>query len=174
MIIIGIDPGVAKVGFGVVNKTRNPKPKVQNILKCLDYGLIQTDPCLSPEKRLRNIYLEILRLIRKWKPKVLVVENVYFFKNLKTAMPISQAKGVILLAAAQKKVPVYEITPLQIKTTITGYGRADKKQVQKMVKVLLDLKEVPKPDDAADALGAAICCSLFQRKTLLTERLRKL
>jgi len=154
MIIIGIDPGTAKVGFGIIRKN-------QNQFECLDYGIIQTEPSSSAEKRLKKIYLEILSLIKKWKPEILAIENIYFFKNLKTAMPVSQVKGVILLAAAQKKIPISEITPLQVKMTITGYGRADKKQVQKMIKNLLDLKEIPKPDDAADALGVAICSLLM-------------
>ena len=88
----------------------------------------------------------------------MAVENVYFFKNLKTALPVSQAKGVILLTAAKKNLPVYEFTPLQIKMAMTGYGKAEKIQIQKIVQTLLNLKEMPKPDDAADALGAAICC----------------
>ncbi len=171
---MGIDPGVAKVGFGLVRKIQNPKSKIQNRLRYLDYGLIKTDPSWPPEKRLRKIYLEMLRLIREWKPKALAVESVYFFKNLKTALPVSQARGVILLAAAQKKVPVYEITPLQAKIAITGYGRAEKKQVQRMVKILLDLKEIPKPDDIADALSIAICCSLLLGKKSLTGLFEKL
>ena len=159
MIILGIDPGTAHTGFGVINKIQNPKSKTQNRLKCLDYGLIQTNPGSPAAERLKILYNELNKLIRKHKPKILAVENVYFFKNLKTAMPVSQAKGVILLAAAKKKIPVYEFTPLQVKMTITGYGRAEKKQVQKMIKVLLNLKEIPRPDDAADALGVAICCA---------------
>ena len=159
MIIIGIDPGTAKVGFGIIRKN-------QDKLKCLDYGIIQTESILSTEKRLKKIYLEILSLIKKWKPEILAIENIYFFKNLKTAIPVSQVKGVILLVAAQKKIPISEITPLQVKTAITGYGRADKKQVQKMVKNLLNLEEIPKPDDAADALGVAIACLQIIKKII--------
>lgn len=163
MIIIGIDPGTAKVGFGIIRKN-------QDKLECLDYGIIQTESILSTEKRLKKIYLEILSLIKKWKPEVLAIENIYFFKNLKTAMPVSQAKGVILLAASQKKIPIFEITPLQVKTFVTGYGRADKKQVQKMIKILLNLKETPKPDDAADALGVAISClQIIKKDNLITS-----
>jgi crossover junction endodeoxyribonuclease RuvC len=170
MIILGIDPGLATTGFGVIKylkRRRNPrkkKRKKEQSLRCLDYGIIETDPSLPTEKRLRKLYLEISQLIRKWQPKVIAVENLYFFKNLKTAMPISQAKGIILLAAAQKKVPVQEITPLQVKTAITGYGRADKRQIQRMTQTLLDLPELPKPDDIADALGVAICSSLIWGK----------
>jgi len=159
MIIIGIDPGIAKVGYGVISKTKNLKSGAQHRVRCLDYGVIETDSFLNPGERLKLINNGITKLIKKYKANVLVVENVYFFKNLKTAIPVSQAKGVILLAAAKKKVPVYEFTPLQIKMIITGYGRAEKKQIQKMIKVLLKLKEIPKPDDAADALAAAVCCA---------------
>lgn len=166
MIILGIDPGTATTGYGVIRYSQKKQVSQKKIkkqdkgLRCLDCGIIETDPSWSAEKRLRKLYLEVLRLIRHWKPKVVAIENVYFFKNLKTAMPISQAKGVILLAAAQKKISVQEITPLQVKTAITGYGRAEKKQIQRMIQLLLSLKEPPKPDDVADALGVAICCSL--------------
>jgi len=156
MIILGIDPGTANTGYGVV-KVKSQKSKVKSQLKAIDYGCITTSPNLSSGDRLKKINNEINKLIKKYKPEVLAVENIYFFKNLKTAMPVSQAKGVILLTAAKKKIPVYEVTPLQVKMAITGYGKAEKKQVQEMVKVLLDLKEVPKTDDAADALGVALC-----------------
>jgi len=156
---MGIDPGLANTGFGVVSKIQNLKSKIQNKLRCLDYGVIKTNPTLSAGDRLKKINNELNKLIKKYKPNVLAVESIYFFKNFKTAMPVSQAKGVILLTAAKKKIPVFEITPLQMKMAITGYGKAEKKQVQKMIKVLLDLKEAPKSDDAADALGVALCCA---------------
>lgn len=156
---MGIDPGLANTGFGVVSKTPSPKSKNRNKIKCLGYGLIQTDSKLPSAERLKKINNELNKLIKKYKPRVLAVENVYFFKNLKTAMPVSQAKGVILLTAAKKNLPVYEFTPLQIKMAVVGYGRAEKKQIQSMVKVLLGLREIPKPDDAADALATALCCS---------------
>lgn len=156
MIIMGIDPGVAKLGYAFIEiKKRGGK------LKTIDYGCIITDPNLSVGDRLKKINNDLNKIIKKYKPTALAVENVYFFKNLKTALPVSQAKGVILLTAAKKGIPVYEFTPLQIKMAIVGYGRAEKKQIQKMVKVLLDLKEIPHSDDAADALGAAICCALL-------------
>lgn len=164
MIIMGIDPGVAKVGYGIVHANQNPKSKTQKILECLGYGIIQTSPDLPAADRLKKINNDLNKLIKKYKPDVLAVENIYFFKNLKTAMPVSQAKGVILLTAAKKKIPVYEFTPLQMKMAIVGYGRAEKKQVQKMVQVLLNLKELPKPDDAADALGIALCYALEKRQ----------
>lgn len=155
MIIIGIDPGTATTGYGII--------KCKKEAECLDYGVIKTSSKEKPKERLREIFNKTNNLIKKYNPRFLAVENVYFFKNAKTAIPVGQAKGVILLVAARKKIKVYEFTPLQIKMTITGYGKAKKKQVQKMIKKHLNLKEVPKPNDAADALGAAFCCHL-QRK----------
>lgn len=162
MIILGIDPGTATTGYGVIQKIKKTA-KGQGEIKCLGYGIISTSPSMSDGERLKKLHLEISRLIKKYKPMVFAVENIYFFKNLKTAFPVSQAKGVILLAAADKKIPIYEFTPLQAKMATTGYGRADKKQVQKMVKVLLGLKEIPRPDDAADALAIAITYSFVNR-----------
>jgi len=152
MIILGIDPGTAATGYGLVGALKKTRE-----LKCIEYGCIATSPKHSPADRLNRLYTETSRLIVKYKPASLAIENVYFFKNWKTAMPVSQAKGVIMLAAAKKKVPVFEYTPLQIKSAVVGYGRAEKQQVQRMIQVLLKLKTLPKPDDAADALGAAIC-----------------
>lgn len=154
MIILGIDPGTATMGFGLIKKTKNRKTKL------VDYGCIITSPNLSPGDRLKKINNELNKIIKKYKPEVLAVENVYFFKNLKTAMPVSQAKGVVLLTAAKKKIPVYEITPLQMKMAITSYGRAEKKQVQNMIKLLLNMDiDVNVGNDAADALGIALCCA---------------
>lgn len=164
MIIIGIDPGIAITGWGIIKK-------IKTKLKAVDYGCIETSPNLPSGERLKKINNELNKLIKKHSPKVLAVENLYFFKNLKTAMPVSQAKGVVLLTAAKKKIPVYEFTPLQVKMAITGYGKAEKKQVQEMIKVLLNLKKIPKfankklGNDAADALGIAICYTLQTRKS---------
>ena len=152
MVIIGIDPGTARTGYGVIRK-------VKSRLKCLGYGIIQTEPGLAPEQRLKKLHLELSKLLNKYKPKILATENLYFFKNLKTAIPVSEAKGVILLTAAKKKIRVWQLAPLEVKMGICGYGRADKTQIQKMVKEILNLKEIPKPDDAADALAIAICCA---------------
>lgn len=177
MIILGIDPGTATTGYGLIdyppekNQKRSiGKRPLKAVPKCLAYGVIRTEPNLPQPKRLQKIYLGISGLIREWKPKLLAIENIYFFKNLKTAIPVSQAKGVILLAAAQKKVPTLELTPLQVKTAITGYGRSEKRQMQAMVKLLLKLQEIPRPDDAADALGVALC-SIYclGRKNLDTQ-----
>jgi len=150
MIILGIDPGTATTGFGVVKKTKKE-------LFCLGYGAIITSPDFSDAERLRQLFNELNLVIRHYEPDILAVERLYFFKNSKTAMTVAQAKGVILLAGIKKKLPIFEFTPLQVKTVITGYGRADKSQMQKMIKILLNLDKLPKPDDAADALGVAIC-----------------
>jgi len=152
MIILGVDPGTAATGFGLVRKTKKQ-------LRCLGWGVIKTDPQLPPEQRLKQLNNQLTALLRGRKPDLMAVEAIFFFKNLKTAMPVSEARGVILLTAAKKKIPVVQLTPLQIKMAVCGYGRADKKQVQKMIKEILELKEIPRPDDAADALAAAVCCS---------------
>lgn len=148
MIILGIDPGVAKTGYGIIRGS-----------ECLGFGAITTEKDLPQEKRLEQIYKELKNVIKKHKPDVMAVENLFFFKNAKTALPVSEAKGVILLLAAQKKMRAIQITPLQVKMGICGYGRAEKKQVQEMVKKILNLEKIPRPNHAADALGVAICCS---------------
>lgn len=151
MIILGIDPGTAATGYGLIKKGRQ--------LKIINYGCIKTETKFSTAERLEQINKHLIKIIKKHKPQKIAVENLFFFKNVKTAIKVSQARGVILATAAQMKISVEEYTPLQIKQAVTGYGRADKSQIQKMVKLLLHLKEIPKPDDAADALAAAICCA---------------
>ncbi len=158
MIILGIDPGTATTGFAIIKgQGGGQKPKV------IDFGCIITDKTEENGKRLCIIYREVSLLIKKYKPEIMAIESLYFFKNLKTVMPVSQAKGVVLLAAAQKDIPIFEFTPLQVKMSVVGYGRAEKKQVQKMTQELLDLssfdpkKKNRKKDDAADALGVALC-----------------
>lgn len=158
MLIIGIDPGTATTGFGVIKKIKGRKFSI------IEYGCILTQPGKPAGERLKKIADSINKLIKKHNPNLIAIENIYFFKNFKTAMPVSQARGVILLVAAQKKIPVCEITPLQMKMAIVGYGRADKKQVQKMIEIILELEKPIKSDDAADALGVAICGGL---KTIL-------
>ena len=152
MIILGIDPGTAITGFGVLKKT-------QDNLSSLDYGTIQTPSGQKAEDRLLHIFQETEALIKKYNPDYIAVEKLYYFKNAKTVIPVSQARGVILLAISKHNIPLYEFTPLEVKTTTTGYGRSSKKQVQEMVKLLLCLEKIPKPDDAADGLAIAICCS---------------
>ena len=165
MIILGIDPGIATTGYGVIKKLKGVKLKGKKGLRCLGYGLIKTDSFLSDGERLRRLHVQVSKLIKKYEPRVMAVESLFFFKNLKTAFPVSQAKGVILLAAAKKKIPVFEIAPLQAKLAITGYGRAEKEEVQKTIKVLLRLDEIPKPDDAADALAMALACFFLKDLT---------
>lgn len=149
---MGIDPGTAITGYGIINK-QSAK------LTVLDYGCIRTKACFSTAERLGQIERQLAKLIKKRQPDQIAIEDIFFFKNMKTAIKVSQARGVILAQATRLKKPVFEYTPLQVKQAVTGYGRAEKKQVQKMVKLLLNLKEIPKPDDAADALAVAICCA---------------
>lgn len=165
MIIIGIDPGIATTGYGVIKTIKKGTQ-----IKCLDYGVIKTPSLLDVGERLKLINRDILKLINKYKPETMAIERLYFFKNAKTVMPVSQAKGVILFTIAKKKIPVYEFTPLQVKMTITGFGRAEKKQVQKMIKIIFKLKDVPKPDDAADALGIAICLARMNKYYLSKKK----
>jgi len=151
--ILGIDPGTARCGWGVVNKNHS--------FELVDYGCITTSKDLPAGTRLNIIQKELKKIIKLYKPQKIGVESLFFFKNLKTAMKIAQVYGVILLTATQSKLPIIEVTPLQVKEAISGYGRAEKIQVQKMVQRLLKLSEMPKPDDAADALAVAICSSYY-------------
>ena len=148
MIIMGIDPGTARLGWGVIEKNKS-------ITSPIVFGCITTQP-EAPELRLAVIYKELSGLLKKHKPEALAIEDLFFATNAKTVIPVAQARGVALLSASQAKIPVTSYTPLVIKQTITGSGRAEKEQVQKMVQILLKLKEVPKPDDTADALAVAL------------------
>lgn len=150
MIILGIDPGYAIIGYGVINSdTVKFKP--------IEYGAITT-PAKTPfSSRIESIFYGITEILEKYSPDALAIEKLYFNTNTTTAIDVAQARGVILLAAALKKIPIYEYTPLQVKQSVTGYGRAEKKQVMEMTKSILCLKSVPKPDDTADALAIAIC-----------------
>ena len=154
MIILGIDPGTATTGYGVIE--RIGKTKKAKFLKCLGYGTIKTLPTSSAPERLKKINNELSKLIKAHNPEILVVESLFFFRNLKTAIPVSQAKGVILLTAAKNNIPVKEFTPMQVKLAITGFGWSEKEKVQKRIKTILKLKELPKSDDAADALAIAV------------------
>ncbi len=152
MTIMGIDPGTAIVGYGIIESGKQ-NPEV------IDYGCIETSPLLKTAERLKKIYAELEKLIKKYRPEAMAVEDLFFFKNLKTAIKVSQARGVILLAGANNNLQIFEYTPLQVKQAVTGYGRAEKIQMQKMVKLIFNLSEIPKPDDAADALAVALCCA---------------
>lgn len=149
MRIIGIDPGTGIVGFGVIEVNGQKK-------KLIDAGVIRTPAHQPPQERLDTIYKELKEIIAHNKPVVMVVEQLFFAQNVTTAMTVAQARGVILLLGEQAGLKLAELTPLQIKQAITGYGRATKQQVQEMVRIQLGLKEVPKPDDCADALAAAL------------------
>ncbi len=152
MKILGIDPGVAIVGYGVIeNKQRK--------LQLVDYGCITTKVGVLHAERLAKIGDELSKIIEKHKPDILSVEELFFCKNVKTALKVGEARGVILATGMQYKLPIREFTPLQVKQAVTSYGRADKKQVQEMVKVILGLKEIIKQDDAADAVAVAITCA---------------
>lgn len=150
MIIIGVDPGYAIVGIGVVQY-------VGNKFRTLEYGAITTPAGMSTVDRLKKIYDEMTMLIEKYQPDAVAIEELFFNSNQKTAINVAQARGVILVAVRNKNIPIYEYTPLQVKQSVTGYGRADKQQIQQMVKIMLNLNVIPKPDDAADGLALAIC-----------------
>ena len=150
MRILGIDPGVAIVGFGLIETERSA-------VRMLQYGAINTSAGLPLATRLVQIEQDLTQLIRQFQPDEIAIEELFFSKNITTGIAVAHGRGVILCTAEKMGVPIYEYTPMQIKLAVTGNGHADKKQVQQMVKLLLNLKTVPKPDDAADALGAAIC-----------------
>lgn len=151
MTILGIDPGYARAGWGIIRQESKK-------LELLDYGCVETHKSMDHPERLQTLSSELDKIIKKYKPDTLAVEELFFFKNLKTAIKVAESRGVVLAKAFEKKLSVREFTPLQIKQAITGYGRADKKQIQEMVKIILNLKKIPQPDDAADAVAAAITC----------------
>ena len=156
MRIIGIDPGTGILGFGIIEVLKG-KPQL------VDAGVIRTPVKEDDAVRLMNIYEELTDIIAQTKPDSMAVEKLFFAQNVTTAITVAQARGVVLLTGMQADLVIHEYTPLQIKQAITGYGRADKKQIQEMVRVILGLKEAPKPDDCADALACAICHSMTMR-----------
>jgi crossover junction endodeoxyribonuclease RuvC len=149
MRIIGIDPGTGILGFGVIDAESGRTTMV-------DAGVIRTRKHQPTPERLKEIYDNLCDLIAQNKPKIMVIEKLFFAQNITTAMSVSEARGVAILAGMKAGLEIIEYTPLQIKQALTGYGRADKKQMQEMVRILLGLKEAPKPDDCADALAAAL------------------
>ena len=155
MRVIGIDPGTATTGYGIL-ENRNRR------LELLEYGCILTQKNKPTALRLLEIYQDLTKLIKKYRPQIIAVESVFFYNNVKTAIAVAQARGVVLLCGEQQKLKLQEFTPLQIKNSLTGYGKAETKQEQYMVMKLLGLERVPKPDDAADALAVAICASSFR------------
>ncbi|MDA3803062.1 MAG: crossover junction endodeoxyribonuclease RuvC [Patescibacteria group bacterium] len=149
-IILGLDPGIADTGYGVIRDNGSS-------IECLTYGSIQTSPKLSLANRLEELFNSLNDIIKEYKPDYVAVEELFFNKNVKTALIVGQARGVIILSIKINNLDLKEFTPPQVKQAVTSYGRATKNQVQKMVKMILKLKEIPKPDDAADALAVAIC-----------------
>jgi crossover junction endodeoxyribonuclease RuvC len=151
MLVLGIDPGLAITGFGIIQSDQ------QNNYRCLDYGVITTQAHSSDAERLKTLYETLTDIVQRHHPDTSAVEKLFFQKNVKTAIAVGQARGVAMLTLAQANLPVKEYTPNEVKQTVCGYGNAGKAQVQRMVKTLLNLEEIPKPDDAADALAVAIC-----------------
>jgi len=160
MRILGIDPGTGILGFGVI------EVDARNKAQLVDAGVIRTPVNEDDAVRLQTIYEELTDIVAQTKPAEMAVEKLFFAQNITTAMTVAQARGVVLLTGQQAGLSIYEYTPLQIKQALTGYGRAEKKQIQEMVRVILQLKEIPKPDDAADALAAAITHSMTRRDML--------
>jgi len=149
--ILGLDPGLAETGYGIIEVR-------DGCCRHVDHGAVSTSPSMSIGERLEKIQREILDVIRTFKPAQAGVESLFFAKNVTSAIPVAQARGVLLLTLSQEGVPSWEFSPPEIKLALTGNGRADKHQVQELVRILIGLSEVPRPDHAADALAAAICC----------------
>lgn len=150
MRVLGIDPGYAILGWGIIDVEGNH-------FRAVDYGAVTTEAGTDMPSRLKVLYNELMEIIAEYNPDEVSIEELFFNTNNKTAIFVGQARGVAILACVNSGVEIYEYTPLQIKQGLSGYGRADKKQIQKLVKTMLNLKEIPKPDDTADALAAAIC-----------------
>ena len=150
MIILGIDPGIAIVGYGVIEYKGNK-------FKVMDYGAITTSAGMKVKDRLKIIYDSVIDIIRKHKPDCIAIEELFYNNNAKTVINVAQGRAMPYLAAANTNLEIYEYTPLQVKQAVVGYGRAEKNQVQQMTKMLLNLEKIPKPDDTADALAIAVC-----------------
>jgi crossover junction endodeoxyribonuclease RuvC len=151
MIVLGVDPGLSLTGWGLVSASG------RNALSMVNYGCVKTTPDQPLTERLKTIHLTLQQIMQEYRPSAMAIEELFFSKEARTVAAVSQARGVILLTAAMNGVPVNEYNPRHIKIAITGYGSADKHQMQHMVKLLLRLKEIPRPDDAADALAMAMC-----------------
>ena len=156
MIVLGIDPGTAATGYGIVERSGSR-------LRAVDYGCFETVPADDLPRRLLYIHTAMSELIEEHRPALIGVERLFFNRNVQTAFAVGQARGVVLLAAAEAGVPVFEYGPHEVKMAVTGYGRAGKDQVQRMVQVVLGMTVLPRPDDAADALAVAICLAHAQR-----------
>ncbi len=158
-IIVGFDPGLADTGFGVI-KVEGDK------LTCLDYGSLRTPAKVDLTRRLSLLYHKAEDILNEYKPDLVGIEQLFFCRNVTTAFGVGQARGVVMLAIGQRSIPYLEFTPLQVKQAVVGYGQGSKQQVQRMVKLMLNLKTIPKPDDAADGLAIALCAAQ-SRTTLL-------
>lgn len=154
MRVLGIDCGLAITGWAIVDRDDTI---ARRSIKQVDYGVIRTSSKIEIPERLLELYDNTIEIIEEFKPDITAVEDIFYFKNQKTVIKVSQARGVVVLAASKKGQEVFDYTPLQVKQAVCGYGRASKKQIQRMVKTILTLRETPKPDDAADALAVAIC-----------------
>jgi len=163
MAVIGIDPGTALTGYDIVEELRNQS------LRVIDFGVIRTESTDKPEIRLKIIFTQLNEILSLYKPETGAVEKLFFQRNTRTAMSVGQARGVAILSLAVAGLSVSEYGPVEIKQAVVGYGRASKNQVQQMVKMLLNLQEIPKPDDAADALAVAIC-HIHSRKMLAMQQ----
>lgn len=164
MTILGIDPGLKTIGFGIITQ---PTSKTWEVTR---YGTIETKPSDPICDRLHTIYTNLIELLISLRPNAIGVEKLFFFRNQKTIMEVGQARGVILLACGRAQCPLFEPTPLQIKQSLTGYGNAPKKQVQAMIQQIFSLPSVPKPDDAADAIAIAYCTALLTHAPFKTTR----
>ncbi len=160
MIYIGIDPGTATTGYGVIKQSNNKKQEFE----ILEFGVILTKKTDSDAKRLQILHEDLTDIIKKFKPTAAGIEKLFFAKNQTTAMTVSQARGVAMLTFSENNLPIQEFTPLQVKNTLCGYGKADKKQMQRAVQLSFNLKQIPKPDDAADALAIALCAAVWKKR----------
>lgn len=163
MLVLGIDPGIATTGYGVVGED------AQGDVVLVAYGAVETRPGQAMPERLKVLYTEITSLLRQHEPESVAVEQLFFGRNVTTAISVGQARGVVLLAAAQAGLSVYEYKPAEVKQALSGYGNADKRQMQEMVRLLLHLDHIPRPDDAADAVAVAVCHLHSQRLRRLAE-----
>ncbi len=163
MIILGLDPGIATVGFGIVNSIKN----TQTLMRC---GAVTTPPGIHLSDRLEQIYNDTTELIKIFKPDAIAIEELFFNTNITTGIAVAHGRGILLLAGKHAGIPMYEYTPLQVKMAVAGYGRAEKKQVMEMVKRILKLNDIPKPDDAADAVAIALCHARSSTSLLNLER----
>jgi len=154
MRILGIDPGTTIIGYGIIESDRHN-------YQAVEYGVCRTPSLVNNSERVVLVFDFFKTLIKKHQPDRAAIEKLFFFKNAKTLMPVSEMRGIIILALSQSGIPIFEFTPLQVKQAVVSYGRAEKLQVQKMTSLILGLKEIPKPDDAADALAVAICAANY-------------